>query len=150
MIAAIFIPAFVAIELRKRDPLIDLRLFARRNFGLGSVVNVVLGIGLYGVVFILPLYLGQIDGYNASQIGQIPIWLGLPQLLVIPLLPKMMQLIDTRIIIGVGILLFGGSCFLNIHLDSDFAGPQFYLPLIIRRSASPSSWFLCRLSLHPA
>ena len=51
LIAAIFIPAFVAIELRKRDPLIDLRLFARRNFGLGSVVNVVLGIGLYGVVF---------------------------------------------------------------------------------------------------
>jgi len=137
LIAAIFIPAFVAIELRKRDPLIDLRLFARRNFGLGSVVNVVLGIGLYGVVFILPLYLGQIDGYNASQIGTVLIWLGLPQLLVIPLLPKMMQLIDTRIIIGVGILLFGGSCFLNIHLDSDFAGPQFYLPLIIRALGQP-------------
>ena len=67
--AAIFIPAFIIIELRKKEPLVDLRLFARRNFGLGSIVNVVLGIGLYGVVFILPLYLGQIHGYNASQIG---------------------------------------------------------------------------------
>ena len=51
--------------------------------------------------------------------------------------PKLMQLVDTRIIIGVGILLFGGSCFLNVHLDSNFAGPQFYIPLIIRALGQP-------------
>ena len=136
-IAAVFIPAFIVIELRQKEPLVDLRLFARRNFGLGSVVNVVLGIGLYGVVFILPLYLGQMHGYNASQIGTVLIWLGLPQLLVIPLVPKLMQLVDTRIIIGVGVLLFGGSSFLTANLDSNFAGPQFYFPLIIRALGQP-------------
>jgi MFS transporter, DHA2 family, multidrug resistance protein len=135
--AAIFIPVFVVIELRKDEPLVDLRLFARRNFGLGSIINVALGIGLYGVVFILPLYLAQMQGYNASQIGTVLIWLGLPQLLIIPLIPKLMQIVDTRIIIGVGILLFGGSCFLNVHLDTDFAGPQFYIPLIIRALGQP-------------
>lgn len=135
--AAIFIPTFIIIELRKKDPLVDLRLFARRNFGLGSIVNVVLGIGLYGVVFILPLYLGQMHGYNASQIGTVIIWLGLPQLLVIPLIPKLMQFVDTRIIIGVGILFFGGSSFLTAHLDTNFAGPQFYIPLIIRALGQP-------------
>jgi DHA2 family multidrug resistance protein len=135
--AAIFIPAFIIIELRKKEPLVDLRLFARRNFGLGSIVNVVLGIGLYGVVFILPLYLGQMHGYNASQIGTVIIWLGLPQLLVIPLVPKLMQLVDTRIIIGVGVLFFGGSSFLTAHLDGNFAGPQFSIPLIIRALGQP-------------
>ena len=135
--AAIFIPAFIIIELRKKEPLVDLRLFARRNFGLGSIVNVVLGIGLYGVVFILPLYLGQMHGYDASQIGTVIIWLGLPQLLVIPLVPKLMQLVDTRIIIGIGILFFGGSSFFTTHLDSNFAGPQFYIPLIIRALGQP-------------
>ena len=50
--AAIFIPAFIFIELNRKEPLVDLRLFARKNFGLGSIVNVVLGIGLFGVVFI--------------------------------------------------------------------------------------------------
>ena len=135
--AAIFIPAFIVIELRKKEPLVDLRLFARRNFGLGSIVNVALGIGLYGVVFILPLFLGQIHGYNASQIGTVIIWLGLPQLLVIPLVPKLMQLVDTRIIIGIGILFFGGSSFLTAHLDSNFAGPQFDIPLIIRALGQP-------------
>ena len=135
--AAIFIPAFIVIELRQKEPLVDLRLFARRNFGLGSIVNVVLGIGLYGVVFILPFYLGQMHGYNASEIGTVLIWLGLPQLLVIPLVPKLMQLADTRVLIGIGILLFGGGSFLTAHLDSNFAGPQFYLPLIIRALGQP-------------
>ena len=78
--AAIFIPAFIIIELRQKEPLVDLRLFARRNFGLGSIVNLALGMGLYGVVFILPLYLGQMHGYDATQIGTVIIWLGLPQL----------------------------------------------------------------------
>jgi DHA2 family multidrug resistance protein len=135
--AAIFIPAFIIIELRQKEPLVDLRLFARRNFGLGSIVNLALGIGLYGVVFILPLYLGQIHGYDATQIGKVIIWLGLPQLVVIPLIPKLMKFVDARVIIGVGILLFGGSSFLDIHLDSNFAGPQFYIPLIIRAVGQP-------------
>lgn len=136
-IAAIFIPAFIAIELHKREPLVDLRLFARRNFGLGSIVNVVLGVGLYGVVFILPIYLGQIHGYDASQIGTVLIWLGLPQLVVIPFVPKLMEHIDSRFIIGAGILLFGGSSFFTVHLDTNFAGPQFYMPLIIRALGQP-------------
>jgi len=48
-----------------------------------------------------------------------------------------MQLVDTRVIIGVGVLLFGGSSFLTAHLDSNFAGPQFYFPLIIRALGQP-------------
>jgi DHA2 family multidrug resistance protein len=136
-LAAIFIPAFILIELHQKDPLVDLRLFARRNFRYGSMINVIFGMGLYGVVFILPLYLGQIHGYDALQIGQVIIWLGLPQLVVIPLVPKLMKRFDARYIIGVGVLLFGGSSFFTSHLDSDFAGPQFYLPLVIRALGQP-------------
>ena len=136
-IAAIFIPAFILIELHKKEPLVDLRLFARRNFAMGSIVNVILGVGLYGVVFILPLYLGQIHGYDASQIGTVLIWLGLPQLIIIPLVPKLMQHVDVRILIGVGVLFFGGSSFFTVHLDTNFAGPQFVIPLVIRALGQP-------------
>src|SRR5580704_3628875 len=135
--AAIFIPAFIIIELRKKEPLVDLRLFARRNFRFGSMINVIFGVGLYGVVFILPLYLAQMHGYDALQIGKVIIFLGLPQLLVIPLVPKLMQRFDARIIIGSGILLFGGSSFFTSHLDSNFAGPQFHIPLIFRALGQP-------------
>jgi MFS transporter, DHA2 family, multidrug resistance protein len=135
--AAIFIPVFILIELNKDEPLVDLRLFARRNFAMGSIVNVILGVGLYGVVFILPLYLGQIHGYDASQIGTVIIWLGMPQLVVIPLVPKLMQYVEARTLIGIGILFFGGSSFLTAHLDMNFSGPQFHLPLVIRAIGQP-------------
>jgi DHA2 family multidrug resistance protein len=136
-IAGIGIIAFIVIEFWTKEPLVDLRLFTRRNFVLGSIVNVILGVGLYGVVYILPVYLGQIQGYDASQIGTVIIWLGLPQLLIIPLVPKMMQHFDTRLIIGVGVLLFGGSSFLTSHLSTDFSGPQFHFPLFIRALGQP-------------
>jgi MFS transporter, DHA2 family, multidrug resistance protein len=135
--AVIGILAFIVIELRSKEPLVDLRLFTRRNFGLGSIVNVLFGVGLYGLVFILPLYLGQIHGYNASQIGTVIIWLGLPQLLVIPLVPKLMRRFDARILIGMGMLLFGASSFLTSQLNINFAGAQFHFPLFIRALGQP-------------
>jgi DHA2 family multidrug resistance protein len=92
---------WLVIELHKKEPLVDLRLFARRNFAMGSIVNVILGLGLYGVVFILPLYLGQIHGYDASQIGMVIIWPGMPQLIIILLVPKLMEHVDVRILIGL-------------------------------------------------
>jgi DHA2 family multidrug resistance protein len=80
VVAAIFLTIFFWIELTRRQPFINLRLLGRRNFGLASIVNVSLGVGLYGSVYILPLYLTQIQGYNALQIGEVIMWLGLPQL----------------------------------------------------------------------
>jgi DHA2 family multidrug resistance protein len=58
----------------------------------GSIINVILGVGLYGVVFIIPL------------------------------VPKLMQRFDARVVIGVGIFFFGSRSFFTSHLDSDFAG----------------------------
>lgn len=136
-IAVIFITAFIFIELRSKDPLVDLRLFGRRNFGLSSIVNVALGAGLYGLVYILPVYLGQIHGYNALQIGTVIIWTGLPQFLLIPFVPKLMEWFDSRALIGLGVALFGGSSFLSAHLSMAFAGDQFHFPLLVRALGQP-------------
>lgn len=136
-IAAISLTAFVIIELRSKDPLVELRLFARRNFALGSVVNVALGCGLYGFVYILPFYLGSVQGYNSLEIGETIVWMGVPQLLVIPLIPRLMKVIDPRYIIALGIMLFGGATLLTTHLSLDFSGQQFHIPLIIRALGQP-------------
>ncbi len=61
-----------------------------------SLANFLLGIALYGSVFILPLYLSRIQGYNAEQIGMVLAWTGLPQLLLIPLVPRLMQTLRRR------------------------------------------------------
>src|SRR6201985_1348553 len=54
---------FLWIELTTERPLLNLRLLMRRNFGLGSVANVILGMALYGSVFLLPSYLSQMQVY---------------------------------------------------------------------------------------
>jgi DHA2 family multidrug resistance protein len=132
VIAAISLVAFVVIQLRRARPLLHLRLLARRNFGLATMSNVLLGMALYGSIFLLPLYLSQMHGYNAEQIGLVLAWTGLPQLVLIPLVPLLMKRLDPRLLIGLGFLLFAGSSFMDMALDSNFAGPQLFWPNIIR------------------
>src|SRR5262249_31353124 len=115
-----------------KKPLLNLRLLARRNFGFGLLANFLLGIALYGSVFILPVYLSRIQGYNAEQIGMVLAWTGLPQLLLIPLVPRLMQRFDPRLIISIGFVLFAASNFMNIYMSNDYATDQLFWPNVVR------------------
>jgi DHA2 family multidrug resistance protein len=132
MIAAVALTAFLVIELTVKKPLLNLRLLVRRNFGFGMLANFLLGIALYGSVFILPQYLSRIQGYNSEQIGMVLAWTGLPQLVLIPLVPRLMQKVDARIIIGVGFVLFAASNFMNVDMTNDYAADQLLWPNIVR------------------
>jgi DHA2 family multidrug resistance protein len=132
IIAAISLAAFLWIELTGKKPLLNLRLLARRNFGFGILANFLLGIALYGSVFILPVYLSRMQGYNAEQIGMVLAWTGLPQLVLIPLVPQLMKRFDARLVIGVGLALFAGSNFMNIFITPDYATDQLFWPNIVR------------------
>jgi DHA2 family multidrug resistance protein len=132
IIAAIALSLFVVVELTSKGPLLNLHLLVRRNFGFGILANFLLGIALYGSVFILPLYLARIQGYNSEQIGFVLAWTGLPQLLLIPLVPRLMQQLDARIVIALGFALFAASNFLNVHMTLGTAADQLLWPNVIR------------------
>ena len=132
IIAAVALALFFVIELTAEKPLLNLRLLLRRNFGFGILANVLLGFALYGSVYILPSYLARIQGYNSEQIGMVLAWTGLPQLLLIPLLPRLMQRFDPRILIAAGFALFAASNFMNVTMTSDYANDQLLWPDIVR------------------
>src|SRR5712672_2336977 len=132
IVAAVALALFLWIELTSKKPLLNLRLLFRRNFGFGILANFLLGIALYGSVFILPVYLSRIQGYNAEQIGMVLAWTGLPQLLLIPLMPRLMQRFDPRLVIGVGFALFAASNFMNIYMTADYATDQLFWPNVVR------------------
>jgi MFS transporter, DHA2 family, multidrug resistance protein len=132
VIAAVSLTLFLYIELKSAHPLLNLRLLVRRNFGFGIVANFMLGVALYGSVFVLPIYLTRIQGYNAEQIGMVLAWTGIPQLLLIPLVPRLMRLFDIRILIVVGFALFAASNFMNVHMTGDYASDQLFWPNIVR------------------
>ncbi|OCQ90088.1 EmrB/QacA family drug resistance transporter [Nostoc sp. MBR 210] len=137
IIAAIFLTLFFFIELTRKQPFINLRLLRYRNFGLASVVNVSLGIGLYGSIYILPLYLAQIQQYNALQIGEVLIWAGIPQLFIIPFIPKLMQRIDVRFMVALGITLFAVSAFMNAGLTNQTGLDQLRWSQLVRAMGQP-------------
>ena len=132
IVAVVSLSLFIANELVVEKPLLRLRLLAQRSFGFGTISAIFLGFALFGTVYLLPAYLGQVQHYNAEQIGTVLAWTGLPQLLLIPLVPKLMQRFDVRFIAFTGMALFALSAFMNTTMSLDYAGDQLFVPNIVR------------------
>jgi DHA2 family multidrug resistance protein len=135
--ALISLILFVILQLSRDNPLINLRILNNRNFGLSSISSVGLGIGLYGSVYALPLYLAQIQGYNAMQIGEVIMWMGAPQLLIIPLVPLIMKRISPKWLCAFGFAMFGFANFASGTLNPDLAGDQLNQIQIMRAIGLP-------------
>jgi len=136
-VAFAFLSAFLWIELTRRRPFINLKLLLRQNFGIGSFAGLTLGLGLYGSIYILPLYLVRIQSYTAMQIGEVIMWSGVPQLFLIPLVPKLMQRIDARYLAAAGFSLFAVSCFMNSHMTHDTGIDQLRWSQLVRAIGQP-------------
>lgn len=137
VLAAIFLTFFVVRELFAKYPLVNLRLFSRRNFALGSLANVSLGFALYGTVYLLPLYLAIVHRYSAWQIGQVLIWSGLPQLVITPFVPALMKRTDPRLLVTIGLGLFAISCGMNVFMSHNYAGEQLIPSMLVRALGLP-------------
>jgi DHA2 family multidrug resistance protein len=131
------IAGWIARALLRDKPFVNLRLFGRRNFLVASMVAATTGMGLYGSTFLLPLFLAQMPGYNSAQIGEVIMWMGLPQIIVMPFAAKFAQRFDNRIICTVGLILFAISCFLNSSMGSDTARDQLIVSQVFRAVGQP-------------
>ncbi len=137
LVAAIVLPIFIFWQFANKQPLLNLRLLGRRNFLIAIITTIGLGMGLYGSTFILPLYLAQIQGYNAMQIGETIMWAGMPQLFITPFVPKLMQRFDLRVLVAIGFTLFGVSCLMNSRMSHDTGMVQLIPAQIVRALGQP-------------
>jgi DHA2 family multidrug resistance protein len=64
-------------------------------------------------------------------------WVGIPQLFIIPFIPGLMKIVDVRLIIGLGLVLFGTSCLMDSYMDINFAMDQFRVSNIVRALGQP-------------
>jgi DHA2 family multidrug resistance protein len=132
LLAGVMLSAFIIVELTIKEPLVRLRLLARRNFGFGTLGNFLVGFALYASAYLLPQYLSVSQGFDAQQTGEVMAWTGLPQLVIIPFVPLLMRHIDPRLLVGIGLAVFAASCFMNLHLDTNYAAPQLFVPDVTR------------------
>jgi len=61
--------AFFWRVLTVEEPIVDIRAFTDRNFGIGCLISFCIGIGLYGLTYMYPRYLAEVRGYSALMIG---------------------------------------------------------------------------------
>ena len=91
IIAVIALPTFIWWELKVENPVINVRLFKEKIVQSGVTLMFLLGFFLYGIVFLLPIFLGRAYNYDATQIGEMFIPGSLVTMAMMPLIGKMMQ-----------------------------------------------------------
>lgn len=119
-------------QLTARRPVIRLSLLFNPRFLSVIVIVFVLGIGLYCILYLLPQFLSGIAGYNAQQSGMVLLISGIPSLLLMPVLPRMLGKVDIRLLVFSGIVLFAWSCFLDTTLTAQSAGNDFFWSQVLR------------------
>jgi DHA2 family multidrug resistance protein len=108
-------------SLRRLPPLVDLTPLRERNFAAGCWFSFILGIGLYGATYLLPVFLGMVRNYDAFTIGSIMMVTGAAQLVVAPIATALERRADTRLLTaaGYGLLALGfvGNGFMTFETD---------------------------------
>jgi MFS transporter, DHA2 family, multidrug resistance protein len=135
VVAAVSLALFVYLELKRPAPLLNLRLLTRRNFGLGTCANFVFGFSMFGWIYLIPQYLSRMQGYSSQEIGGVMVWLGLPQLFLIPFIPTVLQRVQARVLVIAGYALFISGSLLAMFLSDDFSGPEFLGSSLVRAFA---------------
>src|SRR5437762_2244915 len=118
--------------LTYRQPIVDLRAFLNRNFAFGSFFTFVVGIGMYGTTYLVPLFLAQVRGYNALQIGLTIIVTGLVTMVMSPLSTRIARLLDLRLMLAIGFSLFAYSMYLTATLTNQTGFWELLVPQTVR------------------
>jgi DHA2 family multidrug resistance protein len=138
--------AYLIWELTEKYPIVDLSLFARRNFALGTLAFC-LG---YAVFFannlLMPLWLQTQIGYTATWAGLVAAPTGAIAVMLTPLTARLMSRVDARIIATVAFIAFGASYLLRAGLTSDATFFNFVLPLLIQGIAM-ATFFLAMITI---
>ena len=126
---------FVRRTLGAGHPVIELRTLARPNFAIGCLLSFVLGVGLFGSTYLMPVFLAFVRGHNALQIGRIMLVTGVAQLLTAPVAVALERRLDARILTAFGFLLFALGLGLSVFgtPDTDFRG--MFWPQALRGAA---------------
>ena len=126
---------FVFRTLRSPKPLVDLRTFRDRNFSIGCLLSFVLGMGLFGSVYLMPVFLAYVRAHNALEIGKIMLVTGVAQLAVAPVAAFLVRRVDDRLLTALGFLVFGIGLALSSAQSRITDFDEMFWPQVIRGCA---------------
>jgi DHA2 family multidrug resistance protein len=136
--------AFFWRALTRDEPIVDLSAFENRNFAFGSLFSFCLGIGLYGLTYIYPVYLGRVRGFDALMIGETMFVSGLAMFLTAPIAGILSRKVDLRVMLGIGFFGFAMGTWLASGITRDWDFQELLIPQILRGC----SLMLCMVSIN--
>jgi MFS transporter, DHA2 family, multidrug resistance protein len=139
-LAVVGLLLFLVWELRSSTPAVNLRVLKHRGLAAGTAFAAVLGFGLYGGVFILPIYLQQWRHYTAAQTGWILFPGGIATALTMPVVGKLVTRFSARSLAAVGTLGFITSMLLLHHLTIETGPEHLFWPLVLRGASMGFLW----------
>ena len=132
IVSAIASGLFFWRVLTYHQPIVDLRTFTNRNFALGSFYTFIVGSGMYSTTYLIPLFLAQVRGFSAWQIGMTVVVAGLAQMALSPISTQVARRIDLRIMLGFGLFLFAFSMYLTAGLTNQSGFAELLVPQALR------------------
>ena len=132
MVSAAAAAVFFLRVLTAGEPIVDLRAFVDRNFAVGSVFSFVLGIGLYGLTYLYPIYLSQIRGHNALMIGETMFVSGVTMFFCAPIVGRLVTRLDPRVMLTAGFAIVALSNWQMSYITKDWDFWQLFVPQILR------------------
>jgi DHA2 family multidrug resistance protein len=114
------------------QPIVDLSCFKDRNFWTGSLFSFVMGIGLYGLTYIYPVYLAAIRGYSPLMIGETMFVTGVCMFFTAPISGRLSTVVDPRLMIAIGFVGFAIGTWLASNITSDWDFWELLVPQIFR------------------
>jgi DHA2 family multidrug resistance protein len=132
LLCAVAATAFASRTLNARHPLVQLSTLRTRRFAIGCALSFCLGVGLFGSVYLMPVFLAYVRHHDAFEIGTIMLVTGVAQLVTAPVAGMMESRFDPRYLSAAGFTLFalglGSSAFESRLADFD----EMFWPQVLR------------------
>lgn len=128
-VGVVSLALFIVIELRRENPLLELRVFKSGDFLRGILIQWVTQIGLFGTMFLVPLFLQQAKGYSAFDTGLMMLPQALCAGLFMPISGKLSDKWGARPVVLAGMLLVATAGFLLSTVDAGTSEFSLLLPL---------------------
>ncbi|MFN8179214.1 MAG: DHA2 family efflux MFS transporter permease subunit [bacterium] len=126
--AVVGMSLFLWHELRAKHPAVDLRLMRNVSFSSATFLGGILGAGLYGTLFVLPLYFQRLLGYSAMDSGLALMPRSLTMVFVMPIGGFLYNRVGARVLVGAGLAVSALSFFQLSRLTLDMSAWDLFLP----------------------
>ena len=125
---------FIWRELTYKNPIVELRVLKNGNLRVGTILSFILGFGLYGSTFLIPLYTQSILGWTAQEAGMLMIPAALTTAFMMPIIGKLLQKgVPQQFMVAVGMFIFFIYSFWGYKIITPDTGePDFFWMLISR------------------